>query len=384
MPRFPKRSSPRWAESGAQAAEAIRRAERILLCLRFGIGDLVLELPVVRALRRAAPEARIVALGARPALELLEPEPSVDEVVALQDLGFRHAGARGIPIARWRFSRWLDRSRFDVVLDSEHAPLGVRRGLARRPELRAEGVPWEERDALRRGEGAARAIAAGVEEGWGIPVSDPVPKLATSAADGAWADRFVAALPGSGRAPLALFPVASSALKRWPLERYLEAARRAVEAAPRPVLVFVGPDDALGRQARDLAPDLPLAVYGVERLHRTAAVLARCAAAAGNDTGLLHVAAAVGVPVVGIFGPTDPDVYLPRGVRSRAVGGTGIDCRHRHPGEMVPPECWSSDRCLLGGESCVRRAEVPEVAAAIRALLDDDEARPAPARRLLR
>lgn len=365
------RSAPRWAESRSHAAEAIAGARRVLLCLRYGIGDTVLELPAMAALRSAAPRARVVALGARPAVELLAPGTGVDEVVALQDLGFRHAGDRGSWLSRRRLRRWLDGHLFDVILDGKQMPLGVRRVLRRRPELQAEGVPWEEEAALARGEGAARAIAAGVEGGWGIPVPEPVPELQRQGDDRAWAGRFLARLGWSGRRPLALVPVASHSLKRWPLERYLEAARRASAAAPRPVLVFVGPEEGLGRRARALAADLPLEVFGVEKLHRTAAVLGRCAAVAGNDTGLLHVAGACGVPVVGVFGPTDPEVYLPRGrAPALAVGGRGISCPYRRPGRLVPPACWTSAHCLIGGESCVDRVRIDATADAIRRVLE--------------
>lgn len=72
-------------------------AQRVLVCLRYGIGDVVMQTAALDALRRALPTACITALGARPAIELLEHDPRIDELVCTQDWGLRHWGDTGTP-----------------------------------------------------------------------------------------------------------------------------------------------------------------------------------------------------------------------------------------------------------------------------------------------
>ncbi len=116
---------------------------------------------------------------------------------------------------------------------------------------------------------------------------------------------FVAIHPGSG-----------GRAKRWPAERFAELAR----ALACPVVWLLGPaeeDDAearrLGEQAGVIARNLPLATL--------AGLLAVCRAYVGNDSGVSHLAAAVGAPTIALFGPTDPAVWAPRGERVATLGG---------------------------------------------------------------
>jgi heptosyltransferase I len=90
----------------------------------------------------------------------------------------------------------------------------------------------------------------------------------------------------------------------------------------------------------------------VARIHlrRTAALLARCQLFIGNDTGLLHLAAAVGVEVAGVFGPTSPAVYLPPAGKAVAAADW---CPHRKTASFGPPACIVQGRCLVPAGSCI-------------------------------
>jgi heptosyltransferase III len=100
-------------------------------------------------------------------------------------------------------------------------------------------------------------------------------------------------------------PFSGSAKKNWPLDRFRELAARLA----LPVRWCAGPEESLEAAVR------------FENLHELAGWLAGARVYVGNDSGITHLAAAVGTPLVAIFGPTDPAVWAPRGDRVRVVHG---------------------------------------------------------------
>jgi len=102
-----------------------------------------------------------------------------------------------------------------------------------------------------------------------------------------------------------IHPFSGSARKNWPLERFREVAAR----LSIPVRWCAGPDEAIEDAVR------------FDNLYELARWLASARAYIGNDSGITHLAAAVGTPVVAIFGPTDPVVWAPRGERVSVVTG---------------------------------------------------------------
>jgi ADP-heptose:LPS heptosyltransferase len=103
--------------------------------------------------------------------------------------------------------------------------------------------------------------------------------------------------------------------KRWPLERYRELARKLVQGLHAQVLLIGGPDDvALNAQLLDglnLPAGSVINMAGKTSIGQLAALLERCALFIGNDSSPMHLAAAVGTPVIAIFGPTSPQEYGP-------------------------------------------------------------------------
>jgi heptosyltransferase III len=99
------------------------------------------------------------------------------------------------------------------------------------------------------------------------------------------------------RASIVIHPFSGSPRKNWPLASFEEVARR----SPLPVEWTAGPDEALDRATR------------FENLFDLARWLAGAALYIGNDSGITHLAAAVGIPVIALFGPTSPDIWAPRG-----------------------------------------------------------------------
>lgn len=106
-----------------------------------------------------------------------------------------------------------------------------------------------------------------------------------------------------------IHPFSGSARKNWPLQRFRELAGK----LPIPIQWCAGPEEALEDAVR------------FENLYDLACWLASSRIYIGNDSGITHLAAAVGTPVVAIFGASDPAVWAPRGERVRVVSGGSLD-----------------------------------------------------------
>ena len=106
-----------------------------------------------------------------------------------------------------------------------------------------------------------------------------------------------------------IHPFSASARKCWPLDRYQELARR----LEIPVRWCAGPEDSLPDAVR------------IADLYELACWLATARVYIGNDSGITHLAAAVGTPVVALFGPTDPRIWAPRGPNVRVIAKPALN-----------------------------------------------------------
>lgn len=171
-----------------------------------------------------------------------------------------------------------------------------------------------------------------------VPESDP-PTLDVHAPE---ADELAARLPERF---LALHPGSGSRTKNWPAERFAELADALAPAAA--FALIQGPADAVavGRVER-LAPR---AVVVRDRTARSVAgLLARAGLYVGNDSGVSHLAAAVGVPALALFGPTDPAVWAPLGPRAMTLRAPGADLERLGVASVVDyvSGAWTSSRLM--------------------------------------
>jgi ADP-heptose:LPS heptosyltransferase len=346
-------------------------SRNVLLCLRYGIGDVVMETPVLRALRATLPEARITLLGAPPAIELLDSDPVADRVVSLTRWGIRHRWHAGDPDARERLQAWLGREQFDLFLDVHHAAPVVGAAVWGRGIRSLEADEAVEAAAVANGADAVSAIRMAASAGWGLslPREDP-PSLHVPEETHRFAEAFLRDRGLDGSTPLALSPIASSELKRWPVERFARVADELLDEFGGPLLLFCGPqlEDAQRLRAR-MRHREGVVLVGAVHLQRVAALLARCRILVCNDTGLMHMAAALGVPTAGVFGPTSPEIYRPPFSHAVAVHERLQPCWLRDTGSLHPPRCIGAGRCLTGTESCIRPVSEEAVLAVVRSLL---------------
>ncbi|GIW05391.1 MAG: glycosyl transferase [Dehalococcoidia bacterium] len=263
------------------------------LVVRLGaIGDTVLAIPALRRLRERY--GRVVVVGSAPAVLL---GPVVDRVVDVEAPAVA-ALFRSDPAADDHLCAELGSFEAAVVwLKQPHAVVTALARLGIPRVLAAPSLPAGRRHVVDH-------LLATIGEPPGARVELPVAPQSRS--------RAVALLRRLGvpSASVLLAIGAGGAAKRWPAERFAALAARLA----CPVAVLAGPaDEASVAAFRQAQPDIPI-VAGVE-LELLPAILADAALVVANDSGPGHLAAAVGTPVVSLFGPTDPEVWAPRGPR---------------------------------------------------------------------
>ncbi|MBD0330849.1 MAG: glycosyltransferase family 9 protein [Thermoleophilia bacterium] len=347
------------------------------------LGDLIVTLPALEALRAAYPDAEIVLLGAEWQRPLLARRRSpVDRLVVVPPVAgvtAPRAGEREDDGAVELFCASLRAERVDLALQL-HGGGRYSNPFVRRLGARvAAGLAGEDADPLDRSvpyvpfqPEVLRFLEAAALVG-----ADPVtlePRLDVTEDDLAAADEL---LPPLGGAPLAVVhPGATDARRRWPPERFAAVADELARAGARVVLTGVDAERETAEAVVAAAATPLLSLVGRLSLTGLVGVLARAAVVVGNDTGPLHLAAAVGTPTVGIYwcgnflswGPLGRARHRPAISWVTECPVCGADCTgDAWPGRPAPPRC-------AHDPSFVVRVSIDEVAAAAVDLLAATEA----------
>lgn len=341
-------------------------ASNVLLCLRYGIGDLITELPLIDRLRETLPDATITGLGAEPAVEILDGDDRLDRIVSIQHWGIRRLGDSADERIRQRFADWLAANRFDLALDPSHAADVVRQIIYEQDLRICDSDPACLEAGLAQDMDGLSAVRHGADQGWGLKVpASSHPTVRPRLPEINWACRFLEE-EGLTRNLVAVSPGASHDLKRWPAEHFAGLCRYVIEDLGATVLVFCGPQEAALRHAFQEQTQGLRRLRIVQNLHlcQVAALLAQCELYVGNDSGLMHLAAAVGTPVVILFGPTTPHLYLPGWVRSKAVTAD-VACPYRPQRAFGHPRCIRNGSCLTG-PPCIQAIHPAQVYTAVK------------------
>jgi heptosyltransferase-2 len=341
---------------------------KILVRATNWLGDAVMSLPALRALRSRFPNAEITVLARPSVAELYQGERSIDRVIALLGTPGAHDWA-----VKWQLSKRLRQERFDLAVafpnSFESAAIlwlsGARRriGYARdgRSALLTDAIPVPRPGEIPRHE---RYYYPELLRRAGL--IDALPETEEILLDGLEASRLRGeacfatrgvALPVIGVSPGAAYGGA----KRWLPERFAQAAR---ELAARVSAVQSGEPDASvvvvfgSASEKELCAEVAAAsgghnFAGSTSLREFIDLTAACSLCLTNDSGAMHITAALGVPCVTIFGPTDESATGPTGRTARLV---------REPVDCAPcklRECPIDHRCMT-------RVTVAQVVSAAR------------------
>jgi heptosyltransferase-2 len=330
---------------------------RLVILAPNWLGDAVMALPLVADVQRAWPETEIAIAARAPVAPLFEMVPHISQTVELA------AGRRWkmLPALK-RNAKLLAACGFDTALllpnsfqaawVATRAGIPERWGFARdlRGRLLTRALPRPNR-GVHQAE-YYQALAAGL----GLPVGEPYARLEVSLDDRRRASTVLADAGLEPDASVIVFApgAAYGRAKQWPPDRFADLAALLLERGHAIALVGAAADAAACREVHDTARTLTSAartrlvdLSGRTDLTMLAGLLAGARAVVANDSGAMHLAAAVGAPVVAIFGPTnerqtaplraDPDGPEP------VILSTNVWCR-----PCMLRECPIDHRCMTG------------------------------------
>lgn len=330
----------------------------LVVKLRY-IGDVLLTTPFLRALRRGFPDTRVTVLVNPGTGEVLRHNPDVNEVLCLPRTGL---------IPQVRCYRELRARGFDCVVDLTDGDrsafisftTGARVRIGFNHEHRLRGRLYSRcveasYDAMHVIDYHAMALPS-----LGLSMEGGEPILPLSREDHERAHRVVKSLQLDRTRWIMIHPAARYWFKAWPPDRFAALSDAFHERGFQVVLVGSPEERSVGTKILQAAKRSMISLIGNTRLLELAALMTRCRLFIGNDAGPMHVAAAVGCPVVALFGPSDPAVWAPRGKHVKTIH-KGLDCRECfHPG------------CFRGEQGCMKLITVDEVLKEADALLGDD------------
>jgi len=322
---------------------------KILLRATNWIGDVIMTLPALEALRELYPATRITVCARPWVRSLFEAHPAVDGILPLEKgRGVWRDGLEVVRVAGRARSMDFDmgvlfQNAFEAALIARLAGIPVRVGYAtdgRGPLLTHPIERRASKDRRHQVEDYLDIIRA---MGWSGQAG--APRVFVVPRDRHRADDVLAGLGISegdfvlGMAPGAAYGPA----KRWPAERFARVADRVVEEYGARVVAFGSDgDNEACREVTQRMRGPAVNLCGRTGLGEAVALIGACSLFITNDSGLMHVASALDIPTVAIFGSTNPTATGPLGSKSRVV---------RNPVSCAPclrPRCREDYRCMLG------------------------------------
>lgn len=294
------------------------KVKSILVLNRNHIGDCLLTTPLLRSLKRRFPRARLCVSIPASNHDLLATNPHVDEILIRPEISSW--------AAKFRFAGEMRQRNYDLIISLQeksnfYAWATHYATLFRRPRPTTVGLDHprtrshydhnvpvlEERHEVYKYLDIAELLGCPRERN---PVLELTPPAAsrerinqfTSLAGFNPDQRFIGINPGGTKPE-----------KRWAVERFAEVADRLHEATGLPAMILGGPKDLDKADAIQSAmrSHQPFVAAGKASLGDTAALLERCRLLVTGDTGPMHMAVALAVPVVSLFGPTNPVKFGP-------------------------------------------------------------------------
>ena len=329
----------------------------LIIKLRY-IGDVLLATPTVRAIKAARPDVRVTMMVNRGTEDVLSGNPDIDELIALD---------KGSLAAQSRLIAGLRHRRFDTVIDltdgDRSAFLSWTSGAPVRigfnDEDRWRGHYYAQ--VVQSLSGVRHRIDRDLEalKPLGIQAVSKAPQLWLTPEEENSADQLLDQLGVQrSQSTVILQPGARYWFKAWPPERFAELADRLTSQYGCQVLIGGSDqDDDLAQQIRQMAKSRSIIMAGRTTIKQFAAIAKKSALFVGSDSGAMHVATAVGTPVVALFGPSNPAEWGPRGGAAEVIY-KGLDCRTCfHP------------TCLRGEQNCMQLITIDEVIMAAARLL---------------
>ena len=334
--------------------------KRILCICPIGIGNFLLLTPALRRLKGARPSARVAVLCLKPAIaRLAERYPYIDEVISV-DAGQSHSLADRAAFILSIFRKFDSSIAFFPSNRAEYNLLPFLAGIRERAGFRYEAYRVRTLSFLNTRLVAVDNSAHDLIQNFTLlkeigvtmpeqPALDPLP---LKEEEKAFADRYLKDHPVR-EFLIGLHPGSSGEhgmdKKRWPARHFAELARLIGKGKKARFLVFGGPEEALLKAETTRGAGPQAIAAETKSLFETAALIGKCHRFISNDSGLMHIAASLGVRCAGIFGPTSDVRTAPWGPGHLVIRGQGCP---------VEP-CWTirnvgkREHCRYGDFRCL-------------------------------
>jgi len=368
--------------------------QKILVVKLDHIGDVFLATPAITNLRLQYPHAHIAMMVGSWSKQVIECNPHIDEILCYDSPFFRRLSASPQNIGRpnlfgrprlfrlkaaTRMLRRLKSERYDLIVELRGDFLTLALAMLKGGRYRLDRSTQRVLKKLGNppcpplingGKGGLEVINGGKEGLEGepecseheveinldvlragdIPITSRKTFFNVLSKEQAWAKSFLSEFGIDASKPIvAIHPGSPVPLKRWPAERYAKLADILIERKTQ-VLFLGGADEKqLVEEIQAQMRHVSVNIAGLTNLQQLGAVLQNCQLFIGNDSGPMHIAAAVGTRVIGLFGPGSPQRFGPFGENCTAIRKKP-DC----------PPCMK-EKCSLGEYGCIVEISVEDV-----------------------
>ena len=357
---------------------AIITPKRILFIKLCCIGDVLFSTPTIRAFRRSFPDAHIAYLIGTWTKDVVSGNPHVNEVIIFDAPYLRVSRIKRMYLTA-RCIRQLRRKKFDTaVVFHRTASAGLLtylshikhrigfdyggRGFAYTAKIFYDDRVHEVDRYL------SLAQVVGVEPA-GIEMEMQPTPAAHAHAEGLLSDAgvsegdvLVAMQPGGGHNPGAVMPI-----KQWGWQNFAQLSDELADKYNAKIILIGGKIDFhLAERILSATKNKPINLVGKTTFLQLSAVQQRCRLFIGGDSGPLHIAAAVGIPTVGLFGPSDPRLVAPRGEKHTCIWKQP-NCAPCYTPESVMKGDFES--CPTGKLECMKSISIGDVMKAVSTYL---------------
>jgi len=328
---------------------------KILIIEIWNLGDLIMMSTIIKPLKQNFPNSRITLLGKSIAIQLFEKNVCIDEYKVFNFPWTAHKN-------KYRFWSWnwkelirvineLRKQEFDLALDARgdfrNNLLSFLIGAKRRIGYNWTGGGYFLTDVAQFDYNNGHRIDAWLNllNYLGIKVESPKPYLSVAKDEEEWAGSFLREKGiGEGDLVIGIHPGARIKTRCWPLDRFAEVADYIKDNYKSKIIVFIEPDD--------YGQDIPIKKEHLKvkvSLRQLIALIKKLNLLICNDSGVMHIACALGIPLVAIFGPGDIKRIGPYGDKYTVVIKEQMECR----------PCF--DYCKYKEPFCITKISVEEV-----------------------
>ncbi|MCI0515922.1 glycosyltransferase family 9 protein [candidate division KSB1 bacterium] len=306
--------------------------KKILIIKLRAIGDVVLSTIVIPNLRAAFPTAGIDFLTEPPATEVVIGNPALNQVISLDRRAWQTLPWPRRFAENYRLIRKLKGARYDLVFDFFGNPRSALLTWFTRAPWRV-GYNW-------RGRQWAYNVVVPSRAAWvheaefhldalsalGIPIVSRELYFPIASANEPWVQAFLEQHRLASTFLVGINISGGWAAKKWPLEKFAALGDQLVQDYQAKILIFWGPGEREDALKLTRLMQFPAVLIPPTSLNQAAALIRQCRLLISNDSGPMHIAAALKIPTVGIFGPTNAQLQGPYGDIHEIAQKTDLNC----------------------------------------------------------